>query len=61
MLQCYSAIVLLLNNAKESLFFYEVAYRHTEPLQEVLSDLKTLNEELCRNLMFLPIMNMNES
>ena len=38
--------MLLLNNAIELLFFYEVAYRQTEPLQEVLSDLKTENANL---------------
>ena len=39
-LQCLSAIVLLLKNAIELLFFYEVAYRQTEPLLKVLADLK---------------------
>ena len=36
-MQCYSD---LFNSAIDLLFCYEVAYRHTEPLLEILADLK---------------------
>ena len=41
--QCCIAIVLLLNNAIELLFFYEVSCLHTELILEVLLDLKKLD------------------
>ena len=34
--------MILLNNATDLLFFYEVTDRHTEPILEVLADPKTL-------------------
>ena len=38
--------MILLNNATNLLFSYEVTDRHTEPLLEVLADLKTVKVEL---------------
>ena len=56
-LQCLSAIVLLLKNAIELLFFYEVAYRQTEPLQEVLADLAKNKERLIDNYCIIWLQN----
>ena len=38
--------MILLNNATDLLFFYEVTDRHTETLLEVLADLKILFEKI---------------